>query len=422
MKIELYFLPCCPVIKWLFSTTNDGNLPVVFAGQNSTSWIEISKSSLAQSIQSFRKVCPQSLFYAVVKSNAYGHGLSQVVSCIDEGTLTDGYCVNSIEEALSLRKLTRKPVLVMGRARYGHDYGALTDAGSITCVLSTADDIHDFKQSAPGLSYHLKTDTGMSRLGIRPDSDKFKEVIEAAGKDPQWTGLMTHFANVEDVTDQSYANGQLNLFHTAVKQAQQIRHKNGMHHYFLNHAAASAAALVLPGSRMDMIRVGIMLYGLWASDSTRLSVRTLQSESNQPVFDDPVPAMSWYARVVHVNEVPAGTDVGYGCTSRTARKTRIAVLPVGYNEGYDRSLSNRAYVMIHGRRAMILGRVCMNMILVDVTDIEGVETGTVAALIGRSPGHEGEAVSADDLAELAGTINYEIVTRISEEIPRYVVS
>ncbi|MCB1137122.1 MAG: alanine racemase [Leptospiraceae bacterium] len=379
-------------------------------------WLEISRGAVEQSVMNYRKMAPGSAFFGVVKSNAYGHGLQEMTEILKplhaRGDVS-GLAVNAVFEALALRSFGYTgTVLIMGR-NGDEDYRDIPESESdFHMVLSTVDDIRALQSIRP-LPFHLKVDTGMSRLGLHGKA--FEEVLDFLSSRPSlpWRGLMTHFANVEDVMDQGYGRMQLARFEQAMDRARAVFRTSGFTGELICHSAASAPAMLLPESRQHWIRVGISLYGFWPSSSTRLSARTVFAE--MPEFR---PALAWKSRVVHINRVEAGTDVGYGCTFRTPAPTTIAVIPVGYYEGYDRSLSNRAHVLIRGKRAQILGRVCMNMIMVDVTSIPECEPGDVATLIGLDGQ---ESISADELADLAGTINYEVVTRIEPGIPRIIV-
>lgn len=346
---------------------------------------------------------------AVVKSNAYGHGLLPIAT--ELAGKVDWFGVNSVSEAAQVCQVdSRTPILIMGRF-CSADIRQLSkdQAGQLCVVVSTKDDILELQSVSKDIPFHLKVDTGMGRLGTH--SQRFTDTLSFLAEQPElpWTGVMTHFANVEDVTDQKYANLQLERFATAVDQARKMAGKR----HLLAHAAASAPSLLLPESRLDLVRVGIALYGLWPSRETKISARSLYK--NPPQLRS---VMRWIASVVHINSVARDEYIGYGCSYRAERELLVAVLPVGYYEGYDRRLSNAAHVMINERRARVLGRVCMNMIMVDVTDIPDVRVGSEAVLLGSE---ERAEITADRLAELAGTINYETTTRINHEIPRGVV-
>jgi len=378
-------------------------------------WIEIDSNALKFNIKNFRKIIKKNTqFYAVVKSNAYGHGIKEIVKIIDNDV--DGFAINHISEINEIYELTNKPILVMG----GFDVSDLKtlldkDLKRIFLVVSNKEHLKMIKSILPEIYFFLKVDTGMSRLGFRPDSKHFIQLLTNSllkEKNFHLLGLMTHFANVEDVTEQSYAYEQLRLFELA---------KNILYQYlpekknqFIFHTAASAPTMLIPESHQNLVRIGISLYGLWPSLPTKLSSYNLYGNHFQLK-----PVLSWKTKIVHINDVPANTKVGYGCSYQTSTKTKIAVLPVGYNEGYDRSLSNRSYVIVKGKRAMLIGRVCMNMIMVDVSHISDVKVGDEVILIGKS-NFTKEEVSADDLAEIAHTINYEIVTRIHPNIPRII--
>jgi alanine racemase len=292
-----------------------------------------------------------------------------------------------------------------------HSYEWLREPGAkgVTLLLSTVESVEELSRTGAGTPFHIKIDTGMSRLGLRDrELDRLLGYLSDRADLP-WSGLMTHFANVEDVSDQSFAQEQLARFQEAAAKAKRAAGRRDL----TLHTAASAAALILPESRFDLCRIGISLYGLWPSRQTRLSA--LNQYGTIPELR---PALTWKSRIVHLNSVPSDSSVGYGLTYRTTTDTRVAVIPTGYFEGYERALSNRSHVLIGGRRARLIGRVCMNMIMADVSHIEGVSVGDEVVLIGTQGG---ETVTADDLAELTHTINYEVVTRIQRDIPRIIV-
>jgi len=378
--------------------------------------IEVSRSALIASVRQYRSVLGSSKFFAIVKSNAYGHGARQCVQILSP--VVDGFGVNHVHELHQVYDLTDRPFLVMGRLDFDDPNCANllldVDAKRVTIVVSEIDEIRKLHELRPDLPFHLKIDTGMSRLGRR--GAKLDVVFEYLKDHPTlcWQGIMTHFANVEDVTDQSYADEQLSLFGDAWQKAKDAAKGRPL----IRHAAASAAAMLLPKSRLDLCRVGISLYGLWPSQATKLSHVSLPEPHLQLR-----PVMRWLTKVVQLNELPAGTNIGYGCTFQTQQPSKIAVLPVGYNEGYDRRLGNRSYVVIGGHRAHVVGRICMNMMMVDVTHIRDVGVGSDAVLIGTGTGSDGasDEISADTLAELSSTIHYEVVTRIHPSISRIVV-
>jgi alanine racemase len=218
-------------------------------------------------------------------------------------------------------------------------------------------------------------------------------------------GAYTHFANIEDTTNHEYAEHQLKLFKKHIKFLASNKMKPK-----LCHTASSAATILFDKTHFDMVRPGISAYGYWPSKETYLSYR-LEGGSNE-LFE---PVLSWKTRVVQLKDLPADSFVGYGCTYRTTSKTKLAILPVGYFDGYDRALSNQSYVLINGKRAPIRGRVCMNLMMADVSDINGVKVGDEVTLIGKSGK---ELISADLLAGWANSINYEILSRLSQQTVR----
>ena len=275
---------------------------------------------------------------------------------------------------------------------------------------------------------HLKVETGTNRLGARVEQARELAAFVRSRSALQLEGIYTHFATVEEeapnlepVTqmrfagaltnhativggmDPSYTSHQLRRFRDVLTGIE------GDEPAPLKHCAATAAAILYPQAYFNLVRVGIGLYGLWPSRETQ------EAAQRRGVALDLRPVLSWKARIVHLNDVPFGEPIGYGCTYVATRPRRIAVLPAGYYEGLDRSLSNRGRVLVRGCLVPIVGRVAMNMCMVDVTDVPHVAVGDEAVLIGR----QGErAIAAEDLAALLDTINYEVVTRISPAVPR----
>jgi alanine racemase len=257
---------------------------------------------------------------------------------------------------------------------------------------------------------HLKLETGTYRLGINPeDVELFLEKLKRTQR-IILEGVYTHFANIEDTTDHSYAMSQLQSFTDITTRIQQD------YPNIKKHTACSAAALIFPETHFDMVRLGISTYGLWPSRETFVSYKIKHSQNGEDVLR---PILSWKTRVGQVKSVPANQFIGYGGSFQTTRETQLAVLPIGYADGYSRSLSNQTFVLLHGRRAPVRGRVCMNLIMVDITDIPEVRPGDEAVLIGKQ---KKESISVDWLAALSGTINYEFITRINGQIPRIITN
>ncbi len=383
----------------------------VFDAAEETSWIEVSRAALLHNLSLFRKLVPErTAILAVVKANAYGHGLEQVAPiCAAGGVAMLG--VHSAEEvALARRLAPAVPVLAMGYLTPAQIEAVVDE--HVHVLLSSRQVLEALaargRRLGVALPVHLKVDTGTHRQGVPPE--EAADLARAAQRRGLVVaGVASHFANIEDTTDHEYAFLQLRRFREAVAA---VEAAVGPVRWV--HTACSAAALLFREADFSMVRIGISLYGHWPSKETYLSWLLAHGRDGLKLQ----PVLSWRVRVGQVKEVGAREPVGYGLTHWTSRPTRLAVLPVGYHDGYPRSLSNRARVLVRGVPAPVVGRVCMDVTMVDVTDVPEVREGDVATLIGCDGGW---AVSAEELAELAGTINYEILARLSPLTRRVVV-
>jgi alanine racemase len=374
-------------------------------------WVEIDRAALAHNIRVFRRLIgSERKLLAVVKANAYGHGLVEV-SRLALGQGVDWLGVHSLEEALALRSAgLDAPVLILGAVALA-DLRAAVEADVRLTVYNpeTVDRLADIsRRLGTQARVHLKVETGTNRQGVaeRDLLSLARRIRKSRGLVLE--GLSSHFANIEDTTDPSYPDFQLENY----KRAAALLESHGFS-IPVKHMSCTAATILFPGTRFDLARVGIGLYGLWPSKETYLSRLHLHLT---PLKLKPV--LSWRTRVVQVKSVAKGRFVGYGCTYRTTRPSRLAVLPVGYSDGYDRKLSNAGHVLIRGRRAPVRGRVAMDFILVDVTDIPAARLEDEVTLLGRSGR---ESISAEQLAALVGTISYEILARINPLLLRRVV-
>ena len=373
-------------------------------------WIEIDEAALASNLRYFRSRLARDVsLQAVIKSNAYGHGLEQVAR-IAARSGADSFGVHTAEEALQVSHLQLgKPVLVLGYVGPAQAQTAVAAQADVTVYNITSLEALSAAARAAGrvIGCHVKIETGAGRQGIMPhDLDAF---LDALARFPALSlaGVSTHFANIEDTTDHRYARLQLERFQE-LSEAVRRRAPEAR-----RHCACSAAILTMHETSFDMVRVGIGLYGLWPSKETLLSC-LLHGREEAPLR----PVLTWKTRIAQIKTLPAGSFVGYGCSHRTARPTRLAVLPIGYADGYDRRLSGIGRVLVGGSRAPVLGRICMNMMMVDVTDAEGAQTDAEVVLIGRQGSEE---IGVEQIAGICNTIVYEIVARISPQIVRVVV-
>jgi alanine racemase len=368
-----------------------------------TTWVELDRAALLHNVRVLKRLIAPAKFMAVVKGNAYGHGMVEIATTI--APYVDWFGVNSLDEAEGLRAANiGQPVLIMGATpperlpgvvRGGFRQVVYDRAGAEALAAVAA------RLGAHAI-VHLEVETGTNRLGARGAAAAELAAFIRAQSALVLEGIYTHYANVEDTLDNSYAEHQLHRYRATLTDV-------GACDGLLTHTAATAAGILYPQTRFGMVRVGIGLYGLWPS------AQTAEAARRAGIALDLRPVLSWKARVVHLNDVPFGEPVGYGCTYVATRPRRIAVLPVGYYEGFDRGLSNRGRVLIRGQIAPVVGRVAMNMTMVDVTDIPGVAVGDEAVIIGR----QGEvSLTAEDMAALLDTINYEVVTRINPALPR----
>lgn len=372
------------------------------------SWIQLNAQSLRDNLRCFKHRSPSAIIAPVLKSNAYGHGLSEVYKILASEDMP-WVCVNYLNEASQLRHLGYQGrILVVGPATTS-DWDKARHLNA-DVVVGNLEVLSSWLALPTRPMIHLKFDTGMGRQGFEPlEASNLKDLLLQSRCDPpalnQIAGVCTHFANVEDVTDQSYALSQVSRF----KIAQEVFRPTGLP--ILYHCAASASALILDISHLDLIRIGISLYGLWPSSLTRVSY--LQQHKQ---LLDLTPVLSWHTQITTLKKVPKGQFIGYGCSYRAVRDMNVAVLPVGYFEGYPRIAGEgSSFVLIEGQRCPVVGRICMNMMMVDVTHVDQLKVGTPVTLIGRDGG---ETITAGDLASWSKTIHYEVLSRLHPDIPR----
>lgn len=360
-------------------------------------------SAAVENLENLRRaLAPETKVLAVIKANAYGHGAVQVAKKLDSLEYIFGYAVATAEEALQLRQNgLNKPVLILGYT-FPECYERLVAEDIRPTVFRT-----DMAKALSGealrqgkrVKIHIKVDTGMSRIGIFPDDAGVSFVRELMGLPGlEIEGIYTHFARADERDKKS----ALEQFERFTSFARRLEEELSLR-IPLKHCANSAAIMELPQTALDLVRAGIALYGLWPSeemDRERISLR---------------PLFNLYSHIVYVKTVPAGTPVSYGGTYVTKEERRIATIPVGYGDGYPRGLSGKGDVLIRGKRAPILGRVCMDQFMVDVTDIPEAAQGDLVTLIGTDGK---EQITMEELGNLSGRFNYELACDLGSRIPR----
>lgn len=337
---------------------------------------------------------------AVVKTDAYGHGAVAVSHALSRIGV-DSFAVATIDEATELRNSgIQNPILILGYV-FPNDLQAVLDYNIITTVFSfdSAKIISEYaSKRGKKAKIHIKLDTGMGRIGFIPSEESIHEIEKIFSlPNIEVDGIFTHFA-CADERDKTSAHKQAKLFTDFVKELE----SRGMS-FERKHICNSAGIMELPDCYYNMVRCGIITYGLYPSDEVEKANLDL------------TPALELKSHVAYVKEVDAGFAVSYGSTYVTTGKTKIATIPVGYGDGYPRLLSNTGRVLVRGEYAPIIGRVCMDQFMVDVTDIEDVSQGDEVVLIGRQGENQ---IPVEEIAALANTINYEIVCGINKRVPR----
>lgn len=346
------------------------------------------------------KAClkPETKTMAIVKANAYGHGSVRVAKELESSA--DYFAVAALEEAMELRENGIKtPILILAYTSPSQ-YEELINNNIITTIYSL-NDAKLLSQTAEKLGrkavIHVAVDTGMGRIGFSDDAES-AEIIETISKLPciEIEGIFTHFA-CADMRDKTSALGQKKRFDDFIAL---IEEKNI--NIPVKHACNSAAILDLD-CHYDMVRMGISLYGLYPSDEVMTERVKL------------TPAMEVISHVIHIKDVEPGIGISYGHTYVTKEKRRIATVCIGYADGFDRAYSNKGYVLINGKKAPIVGRVCMDQIMVDVTDIDDVHVGDNAVIMGKS---KGETITAEELGAMCGSFNYEVICTFMPRVTR----
>ena len=364
-------------------------------------WAEIDLDHVAHNIREFRRITPQhTQLMAIVKADGYGHGAVKVAKAALEAGASR-LAIAFLEEGIGLRrqKLTA-PILILGVSAPGTEQAVLEH--DLTPTIFSVDSAQRFSTAATALGktvrFHLKLDTGMGRIGLRPE--QLQEFLDALHSLPnlEMEGVFSHFSKADE-KEKTYTQMQLGRYHECLNMIQEA----GFHPTF-RHLANSAGTMETPIAHFDLARIGISLYGFYPSEEV------------DPTTVDLRPVMRWKTRIAHLKTLPPGERVSYGGMFTAQRPTLVATLPLGYADGFRRRLWTKTWhVLVKGQRAPIIGKICMDMFMVDVTDIDDVAVGDEVVLIGQQGE---ERITADEMATALETINYEITCLVGKRVPR----
>ena len=350
---------------------------------------------------------PKTKMIAVIKTDGYGFGAVPIAKLLEVEDYIWGYACATVEEAMELRDNgVKKPILILGYT-FPFSYDTLID-NEIRPAVFRYDQLEQLEQRAQEkaengwsgkVKVHIAVDTSMSRIGVRPDDEGARFVQKALSmKYIEVEGIFTHFARA----DEKYLTDVLSKKDIFASFVERVEKENDCR-IPLHHCANSASIIQIPQAQMDMVRAGVTMYGMKPSEDVPADKVKIE------------PALGLYSHIAYIKDVPAGVPVSYGGTYVTDKPTRMATIPVGYGDGYPRSLSNKGYVLIHGKKAPILGRVCMDQFMVDVTDIPEAMENEEVTLIGWSGDSH---ISIEELGDLSGRFNYELACDLNPRIPR----
>lgn len=366
-------------------------------------WAEVDLDAIWENMVHMKEnIAENTKILAVIKTDGYGHGGVPIAKMLEQLDFMFGYAAATYEEAHVLREAgVKKPILILGYT-FPYCYEELIRE-EIRPAVYRRDTVEELATAAAKVGkkakVHIKVDTGMGRIGITPDEEGL-EFVRFLIEHPELEveGIFTHFAK-SDETDKTSANHQLELFQDFIKK---IQTELGIT-IPVKHCSNSAAILEMPQANMDMVRAGITTYGLYPSEEVSKDIVPLRA------------AMSLYSHIVYCKTIHSGQSVSYGGLFTAQKDTRVATIPVGYGDGYPRSLSGKGYVLIHGKKAPILGRVCMDQFMVDISEIPEAMDGDKVTLLGMDGT---ERITAEELGELSGRFNYEFVCDLGKRIPR----
>ena len=363
-------------------------------------WAEVNLDNIINNIKEIKKNINGEEIIAVVKANAYGHGAVDVAPVLIENG-ADRLAVAMLSEALELREAGIKvPILILGYTDVA--FSEMLINNDIEQTVYSLDYAKELSKKAEALGkvakIHIAVDTGMGRIGFLPNEKSVEEVVEISKlSNLRITGIFTHFSNADE-QDKSYAHNQIEKFNSFINEIEKREVNLG-----LKHISNSASIIDIEDAHYNAIRPGIILYGYYPSDYINKDKLKL------------MPALSLKCQVIHVKELPKGEYIGYGRKFITERDSVIATLPIGYADGYVRGLYEKAHVIINGKLAPVVGKICMDQCMIDVTDVGPVKVGDEVVLLGEDNGVKN---NADDIAKMLDTINYEILCMIGRRVPR----
>lgn len=379
-----------------------------------TSTIELDQTALNNNIAFLQEQFKDTRISSVVKSNAYGHGLNEFINMAGKCGINH-FSVFSSGEARKVKKYLSFPADIM-------IMGWIND-NDLEWIITNKIDVFIFdferfqklidlsKRLSIAARIHIDIETGMNRTGFsKKDIGKLINILITNKEHYEFRGLCTHFAGAESITNYKRINEQINSF-------------NRIHKRFIKnnlvpetrHTACSAAALSYPKTQFDMVRIGILQYGLWPSKETLIQFLSKKNIQINPLRQ----ILSWKSAIMSIKDVKIGEFISYGTSYLAQKETRIAIIPIGYAQGYSRNLSNQGRVIINGQRTAVIGMVNMNMLLVDVTTLDSVQLGDEVILIGKQAEL---SITVSSFSEFSDQLNYELLTRLPSEIPRIIIN
>lgn len=370
--------------------------------QNTRVYAGINLSAVLHNLEEMHKnIDKNTKIVAVIKTDGYGHGALPIAKAIENVPYLWGYAVATADEAMALIDDGRKkPILILG-VSFPEQFDAIirNDIRACVCDYEIAEKLSSIAVAKQKIAHiHIKIDTGMSRIGFQVNEET-ADIIHKISELPNLKieGIFTHFSNADEL-DKTITHEQMDAFS---HMCDMLQSRGVM--IPIKHCSNSAGIVDIPEANMNMVRAGIILYGLWPSDEVNRTKLDLQ------------PVMSLKSHISYLKDLDAGRRISYGGTYITEKKQRIATIPVGYGDGYARALSNKGYVLIRGQKAPICGRVCMDQFMVDVSHIENVRVGDMVTLLGQ----DGEnTITMEELGEIADRFNYEFACLITPRVPR----